>query len=119
MRLEHVAVNVPDPEAFMTWWAANLGMRRSPESVAPFIADDSGTFVLEVLGGEKPLPPSTLHIAFHSADVKADAARLEAAGAKILEQVFRPGFEMAMLQDPQGVAIQLIKRSGAVSLPPL
>ena len=52
----------------------------------------------------------TLHIAFLSEDVDADAARLVAAGATLLETVHKPGFDMAMLRDPFGLAIQFVTR---------
>ena len=41
MKLEHVAIDVPDAEAFKAWWCKNLGMRVS--SNPGFIMDDSGT----------------------------------------------------------------------------
>jgi hypothetical protein len=48
--------------------------------------------------------------------VDADAARLTAAGATQLEVVHKPGFDMAMLRDPFGVPIQLVKRGTPVLL---
>ena len=29
MKIEHVAIDVPDAEAFKAWWCKNLGMRVS------------------------------------------------------------------------------------------
>ena len=125
MRLEHIAVDVADPDAFKEWWIRHLGMRPSAVGDA-FLTDDSGTFTLEVYRtGNTPsapdyraLDPMTFHIAFLSEDVDADVARLEAAGAERVEVVHKPGFDMAILRDPQGIAIQLIKRAAAIAMPP-
>ena len=125
MHLEHVAIDVADPAAFKDWWVKNLGMRVS--SVNPgFLTDDSGTFVLEVYRTERTaaapdywkIHPMTLHIAFLSENVDKDVARLAAAGAKTCEVVHKPGFDMAVLQDPQGVAIQLVKRDKCIFMAP-
>ncbi len=121
MRLEHVAIDVADPAAFKDWWIKNLGMRLSPVNPG-FITDDSGTFVLEVYRTDKTpkapdfnaIDPMTFHIAFLSDNVDADVARLEKAGAKKVELVHKPGFDMAMLRDPQGIGIQLVKRATCV-----
>ena len=125
MRLEHFAIDIADPAAFKTWWSANLGLRVSPANDA-FLVDDSGTFVIEVYRTDKTpsapdyrtIDPMTFHIAFLSDDVDADVARLVAAGAEKVEGVHKPGFDMAMLRDPQGIPLQLIKRATPVALPP-
>ncbi len=57
MKLEHVAIDVSDPEAFIQWWCQNLGFRRSADGSA-FIMDDSGIMGLEVYRtGETPSAP--------------------------------------------------------------
>ena len=125
MRLEHFALDVADPAAFKDWWVRNLGMRVSAAGDA-FLTDDSGTFTLEVYrAGTTPAAPDyraadpmTFHIAFLSDDVDADVARLVAAGAEKVEVVHRPGFDMAIVRDPQGVPVQLVKRATAIALPP-
>lgn len=124
MKLEHVAIDVSDPEAFIAWWCTNLGFRRSAEGSA-FILDDSGTMGLEIYRtGETKTAPDysamnamTLHIAFVSEDVKADAERLVAAGAKIEQlKIDTPEFHMAILRDPWGVPVQLCKRAKSIFL---
>lgn len=122
MKLEHVAIDVGEPEELITWWCDNLGFRRSAPGSA-FIIDDSGIMGLEIYRtGETPVAPDykkmdamTLHIAFVSEDVKADADRLVAAGA-VLEtlKLDVPSFHMAILRDPWGVAIQLCKREHTI-----
>ena len=124
MHLEHVAIDVADPAAFKKWWIENLGMRVSAASDG-FITDDSGTFVLEVYRAGTPsapnyrsLDPMTFHIAFLSDNVNADVDRLVKAGAEKVEVVHKPGFDMALLRDPQGVCIQLIKRATSIFMAP-
>ena len=119
MKIEHVAIDVPDAEAFIAWWCGNLGFRRSAPGSA-FIVEESGSMAFEVYRtGETPSAPDyrsmnsmTLHVAFESEDVKADADRLVAAGA-VLEQITleNPAFHMAILRDPWGVPVQLCKRA--------
>ncbi len=124
MKLEHVALDVPDPEAFIAWWSENLGFRRSAPGSA-FIMDDSGDMGFEIYRtGETPSAPDyaamnsmTLHVAFVSGDVKADVDRLVAAGAKLEQlKLDDPAFNMAILRDPWGVAIQLCKRAKTIFL---
>ena len=122
MKLEHVALDVSDPDKFIDWWCHNLGFRRSKPGSA-FILDDSGVMGLEIYRtGETPQAPEyakmnsmTLHIAFVSDDVKRDCDRLVEAGAT-LEQLSleNPAFHMAILRDPWGVPIQLCKRANSI-----
>lgn len=125
MKLEHVAIDVPDPEAFKDWWIRNLGFRLSANP--GFMMDDSGTAGFEIYRtGETPSAPDyaamdsmTFHVAFVSDDVKADADRLVAAGAKLEQlKLDNPAFHMAMLRDPWGVAIQLCRRANSIFTPP-
>ncbi len=124
MKLEHVAIDVPDAEAFIAWWTENLGFRRSAPGSA-FLMDDSGTSGLEIYRtGETPAAPDykamnamTLHIAFVSDDVQADVDRLVKAGATLEQlKLENPAFHMAILRDPWGVAIQLCKREKSIFL---
>ncbi|MBQ5531509.1 MAG: VOC family protein [Kiritimatiellae bacterium] len=124
MKLEHTAIDVPDPEGAIAWWCANLGMRRSAPGGA-FIVDDSGTAGLEFYRASttpaapdyRAADPMTLHIAFESGDIAADAARLAAAGATTVSQDIAPdGTGIAMLRDPWGVPLQLCKRAKGIFL---
>ena len=121
MKIEHVAIDVPDPEAFKAWWCENLGFRLS--SNPGFIMDDTGVTGLEVYRtGETPAAPDyaamnsmTFHVAFVSDDVKADVDRLVAAAAKLEQlKLDSPAFHMAILRDPWGVAIQLCRREKTI-----
>ncbi|HVM59451.1 MAG TPA: VOC family protein [Verrucomicrobiae bacterium] len=127
MKIEHVALNVADPVAMATWYEANLGMRTvrsfGPPNHARFMADASGQTMLEIYRNPKaPVPdypkmdPLILHVAFAVDDVKATRARLMQAGATAVGEmtVTDSGDELAMLRDPWGLAVQLVKRAKAM-----
>ena len=114
MKLEHIGFNVAEPQKVMDWWCANLGFTQTHPA---FVVDATGQMAIEFYRNDAaPIPdytaisPLTLHIAFLSEDVDADAARLVDAGATLLETVHKPGFDMAMLRDPFGLAIQFVTR---------
>lgn len=124
MKIEHLALNVPDPLAMARWYVDHLGFtvkRRFLEAPwGHFLADDSGTVMLELYGNSKApaldLPnvaPPALHLAFVSQDVAADIQRLTAAGATLVSgpETASNGDGLAMLRDPWGVCLQLVKRS--------
>ena len=126
MRIEHVALNVPDPVAMAEWYVRHLGMKIVRESGAPvygrFLADSSGSVLVEIYRNEKaPVPeyastdPLVLHLAFKADDIRAERDRLVAAGAKLVEDVpEKPSTgedEVVMLRDPWGVPLQLVKRA--------
>ncbi len=124
MKIEHTAFNVEDPLAMGRWYVEHLGLkvkRRTVDSpYAHFLADDSGTVMIEIYGNkDAPLPdyrtmsPAELHLAFVSNDIEQDARRLIAAGAtQVGDFDTAPnGDHFAMLRDPWGLAIQLVKRA--------
>ena len=82
MKIEHLAINVEDPLAMGRWYVEHLGFtvkrRVMEEPWAHFLADDSGTVMIEIYGNKKvPLPdyrnmhPGSLHLALVSEDVEA------------------------------------------------
>jgi catechol 2,3-dioxygenase-like lactoylglutathione lyase family enzyme len=124
VKIEHVAFNVKDPLSMGRWYVEHLGFkvkRRIVESpYTHFLADDSGTVMIEIYGnGDAPVPqyrernPLELHLALASNDLEADIRRLTAAGATQVGEILSTpeGDRLAMLQDPWGFAIQLVKRS--------
>ena len=124
--LEHIAIVVKDPAAMVAWWERNLGFRttlRRPGGSA-FIVDGSGRIAFEVYGPQKDCPAPDyskmpilqLHFGFHSDDVEADIRRLLAAGATMVVRENAPGLEGAILRDPFGIPIQLMKREKPVTL---
>ena len=126
MKIEHIAFQVADPAAMADWYVKHLGfrVRRSSDDpvVARFMADISGTVMLEVYRNPAfavpdyaSMAPALLHVAFVCEDVAATAARLTAAGAVLLEGPELLGDdELAMLRDPWGLAIQLVRRKQAM-----
>jgi catechol 2,3-dioxygenase-like lactoylglutathione lyase family enzyme len=124
VKIEHTAYQVDDPVALSRWYVEHLRLEiRRAQSAPPFahfLADDSGTVMLEFYRqAHLPVPdyrsmdPLLLHLAFLADDVPVVRARLMAAGATADGDVIRnaAGDEVAMLRDPWGLTIQLIKRA--------
>ncbi len=122
MKLEHIALNLPDPQAAAAWYAENLGLRIvKANGSAPFehfLADD-GSSVLEFYNNpaaETPnyaaMNPFTLHLAFTTDDIKATQERLLGAGAITPGDIVTTpaGDQIVFLRDPWGVALQLVSR---------
>ncbi len=123
MKIEHLALNVPDALSLARWYVEHLGLtvkrRMMKEPWAHFLADDSGTVMLELYTNKAVTMPdyaameaANMHLAFVSDDLQADLTRLKTAGATTPEQTeFMPdGDEVAMFRDPWGVPLQLVKR---------
>ena len=124
MKIEHAAWNVEDPRAMANWYVENLDMKIVRAGDAPaharFLADSSGRILVEIYNNPavncpdyRQIDPLVLHLAFLSDDVKTDIARLVKAGATVHQDytVAESGDEMAMLRDPWGFAVQLMKRT--------
>src|SRR5262245_16858786 len=124
VKIEHTAYQVSDPVALARWYVAHLGLQvRRSQSASPFgyfLSDDGNTVMLEFYRQEAlPVPdyramdPLLLHLAFLADDVPATRARLMAAGATPDGEAIKnaAGDEVAMLRDPWGLAIQLIRRA--------
>ena len=116
---EHLAINVSDPVAVAAWYVDQLGMeivrRGDPPVSMHFLADASRRAMIELY--TNPAAPTDvyrdlqLHVAFSSAAPDADAARLVAAGATLVEHLHNPdGSHLVMLRDPWGLPIQLARR---------
>jgi catechol 2,3-dioxygenase-like lactoylglutathione lyase family enzyme len=122
MKIEHLAFQVAEPADAAEWYVRNLGfsVRRSADLpvVVRFLADSSGSVMLELYFNPKsPVPdyrsmaPTLLHLAFCCEDVPAAARGLVAAGATLLSGPEYLGDDhLAMLRDPWGLAIQLVRR---------
>lgn len=122
MKLEHFAFNVADPIEFVGWYCKHCGLRVVRHVPGPaqthFLADDESS-VLEVYNNPadqvpdyRNMNPLLLHVALASSDPEADAKRLIAAGASLVEENKAPdGSHFFMLRDPWGLALQLCKRA--------
>ena len=124
IRLEHLALNVPDPQSMANWYVRNLGMtvmrKGTPPTYTTFVADAGKHMMMEFYHNTAyPMLdlPSIHHLSFHFAftvdDVQAIRVRLVAAGAKLVEdvRVSASGDQILMLRDPWGVPVQFIKRA--------
>lgn len=124
MKIEHVAFNVPDPNAAARWYVEHLGFTVKRRFVDPpyghFLADDSGTVMIEIYcRSDAPVPdyknqhPAVTHLALVSKDVDADVARIEKAGGKLWGQIDRQasGDVLAFVQDPWGLTLQFVQRA--------
>ncbi len=93
-------------------------VRRAEENQTHFLADDSGTVLVELYSNPAApvsdygsMHPLMLHLALVSNDIDADKERLLAAGATLFsDQSSDDGTRLVMLRDPWNFAIQLCKR---------
>ena len=124
MDIEHMGYQVPDPVGAARWYVENLGFRVTRSFGEPayalFLADSSDHVMIEIYRNPKaPMPDYrsmdslVLHLALECQDVEGVRARLLAAGATAEgEVVLAPnGDVLAMLRDPWGFPIQLVRRA--------
>jgi glyoxylase I family protein len=123
MKIEHIAFNVADPRGVAAWYEQNLGMkvvrRKDEPPYMHFLADDSGTILLEIYN--KPsdqvpdygsMDPLVFHLALVSDDPDVDKERLIQAGARLVNEMHtEAGDHLVMGRDPWGHALQLCKRN--------
>jgi len=127
MRLEHVAIAMPDPPAAAAWYAERLGFRIVRAAAQPpraqFLEPPGGGTLIELFCD--PNTPPLDHHAIHgmqahlaialedAAAVAALAADLAAHGASAEGEPARTatGDHYAIVRDPWGVPLQLIARA--------
>ena len=123
MKIEHFALNVPDPRAMADWYVANLGMTIARSGPAPkhgrFLADDNGVMIelyddpadryFDLAG----TGTATFHLAFTVSNMAEERQRLIGAGAKAVGDVNTApnGDQLALLRDPFGLTLQLAMRA--------
>lgn len=106
------------------WYCRNLGftVKRSirDEPWTQFLADERGVTMLEIYNNRKcrvpdyrSWDPLLFHIAFVCGDVPATVERLKKAGATVHTEpvTIESGDTLAMLRDPWGSCIQLVRRA--------
>jgi uncharacterized glyoxalase superfamily protein PhnB len=121
MRLEHFALQVPDPVAMADWYVKHLGAKVAraggPPQHGRFLT--VGGTMFEIYNNPIVSVPDysktevmQMHLAFVSADLKADRDRLVKAGARLIEDVRTTpeGDEIMMLRDPWNLPLQFVKR---------
>jgi catechol 2,3-dioxygenase-like lactoylglutathione lyase family enzyme len=124
MKIEHAAYQVGDPVKVAAWYVEHLGLTLKRVQDAPpfgrFLADDGDHVMIELYFNTKaPLPdyfsvdPAVVHLAFYSEDVARDRERLLKAGATAVGDVAAnsAGDQLAMLRDPWGFPVQLVRRA--------
>lgn len=124
MKIEHAAYQVAEPVAIAQWYVAHLGMTiKRAQSASPFghFLADSGDHVMVELYCNPVVPvpdyhavdPLVAHLAFAADDVAATRQRLIEAGATPVGDVATSpaGDDLAMLRDPWGFAVQLVRRA--------
>ncbi len=123
MKLEHIAINVPDPVAMANWYKDHCGLRVVIALKEPpfthFLADSEGYTSIEIYNNPAASVPDYFqqsHLVYHHAFVTGDLdqtkERLIEAGASFVEEVNLPnGTRLIMLRDPWGVALQLVART--------
>jgi catechol 2,3-dioxygenase-like lactoylglutathione lyase family enzyme len=121
MKLEHVAFNVADPVAVAKWYCTHCGFRvvyQAPGRAQTHFLADSGCSVIEIycnppegVPDYRSMDPLIFHLALVSDNPAADAQRLSAAGAELVEDLcLDNGSHLIMMRDPWGLALQLCKR---------
>ena len=123
MKFEHFALNVPDAQEMSLWYETHLGLdvvkKMSEPPFMTFLADDSGTIMLEIYSNPKgetldfnSFHPLAVHLAFVSEDPIQDKLRLIEAGAsEMSDDILPDGSHLVMLRDPWGICIQFCKRA--------
>ena len=124
LAVEHVAWQVPDPEAVAAWYGEHLGFRVVRKNNDParthFIVDSAGKVLVEIYNNPAAAIPEyakqhplLLHLAFASDDPAGSRDKLLQAGCTIAEDLRQTpaGDTLVMMRDPFGFAIQLCKRA--------
>lgn len=122
MKLEHFALQVPNPIAMADWYVKNLGCTIARSGGEPshgrFLT--VGNVLFEIYRNPKaPVPdystvdPLLVHLAFTSQHLPADRDRLVKAGARVVDNIATTpaGDEIMMLRDPWSIPIQFVKRA--------
>jgi glyoxylase I family protein len=123
MRIEHIAFQVEDPVAVAAWYVQNLGFKvarlAGGEARTHFLVDAAGHVVFELYNNRaaaqpdyRGMHPLMLHVAFAVEDVASERERLLAAGAthESGPETAASGDVFAMLRDPFGLPLQLVRR---------
>ena len=122
MKLEHFALQVPDPVAMADWYVKHLGCAVARAGGEPshgrFLT--VGSVLFEIYRNPRAavpdyatVDPLLIHLAFSSENLVADRDRLVKAGARVADDIATTpaGDEIMMLRDPWNIPIQFVKRA--------
>jgi len=123
MQIEHIAFNVNDPGAVAQWYAQNLNLKiirkHGPPTHAHFLAAAPGQAMLEIYTNPagkvldfREISALSTHLAFSVKNLSEARERLIRAGGTADGEVSRnpEGDELAIVRDPWGFPIQLVRR---------
>lgn len=123
MKIEHFALQVPDPVSMARWYVEHLGMKIIRQQHEPpymtFLSDSTGSIMIEIYNNPQADVPDyenqntlIVHLAFVTENPKADKIRLQKAGAREdSDDITESGDHLVMMRDPWGIPIQLCKRA--------
>ena len=124
MKIEHFALQVPDPAAMADWYVKHLGLTVArmggPPGHGRFLMDTGGGVLFEIYRNPRvavpdysAVNPLLMHLALLSENPAVDRDRLVAAGAQVADPIStnEQGDQLLMLRDPWGLPLQLIKRA--------
>ena len=124
MKIEHLALQVKEPDLVASWYCKYLGLKIKRHIPGPpcayFLADNSDSMMMEIYYNPKEKVPDypslssvAFHLAFFAEDVFQSYKNLLSAGATSLSEPIKAenGDEFAMVRDPWGLPLQLVKRS--------
>ncbi len=128
-RIHHIHIKSPDPRKTAEWWAEAFGFKIVGDETRVFgdrfirctTADGFAVTVSGARTGEKLGPGDATphhgleHVAFESANLEADIARLSGLGAKLQEGPSQVpnGPRFAFLHGPDDVRIELVEPPSA------
>lgn len=123
MKIEHLALNVKDPIGLVKWYCDNLGFSivkgMDVPPFAHFIVDSSKHMLLEIFYLDdkevtdfSSVDSASLHLGFSVEDIEVEYKELISAGAVVISEISltESGDKIAMLRDPWGMPLQLLKR---------
>lgn len=124
MKIEHLALQVKEPDLVASWYCKNLGMKIKKHIPGPpcayFLSDSSDSMLLEIYYNPKEkvpdyfsITPVHIHLAFVVENVSQAYKDLIHAGASGLSDPVKVenGDEFAMIRDPWGMPLQFVTRS--------
>ena len=121
LTVEHLGLPAGDPVALKNWYQRLLDARLvfHNQQAPPFLLALSGGMMIEIYGGEAPLPGAGnnklngwRHLALRVESIDAAKAELERRGLQFTETI-KPaagGGRVLFFQDPEGNLLHLVER---------